>query len=173
MHDFIPRWDDSTEDDCPDIGTLVFTDTLDVVDYCERNRVALWRNWPEIWHLDDDGRFRCYTRGGSFHSSVRDYAAAPRYLFHCRETSLGYECPDRWVIIEPRHEWHDHYAVTEADAAAFVRLQKSCKRRGVTLLDVLILNQEPRWWSLRELTTGSTAWPAPRRRRRGLTLADD
>lgn len=167
MHEFIPRWPDSLDlDDLPRVGDYTFIDTRDVVAYCETERTSLWRNWPEIWHLDDEGRFRCSTKGSSICCSILDYAAAPRRFFMGREIDLGYPCPDRWVMIESRHEWHEHYAVTEADAAAFVRLGKSCARRGVTLLDVVILNQEPRWWSLRELTTGTTAWPAPRPRRR-------
>lgn len=167
MHEFIPRWPEALADDTPPlVGDYRFTDTRDVVDYCERERTSLWRNWPEMWHLDDEGRFQCYTKGSSILSSVQDYAAAPRRFFEGREFEPRPECPDRWVMIEPRHEWHEHYAVTEADAAAFVRLSKSCARRGVMLLDVLILNQEPRWWSMRELATGTTAWPEPRKRRR-------
>ena len=165
MHQFNPRWDDSSAEG-PDLGDFQFSETRDVIDYCEQDRASLWRTWPEMWHLDDEGRLRCSTHGSSILCSVQDYADNPRKFMAGRRIDVGHPCPSRWVMIEPRHELDEHYAVTEADAEAFVRLSKACDHRGITLLDVVILNQDPCWWSMRELTTGTTAWPTPSPRRR-------
>ena len=58
--------------------------------------------------------------------------------------------------------------VTEGDAQSFIALRSSLARFGITLLDVVIINEEFQWWSLHELTSGTTAWNfAPRGRRSG------
>jgi hypothetical protein len=62
------------------------------------------------------------------------------------------------VIVESRQPWQDWYEVVEGDAAAFVELRRGLGRYGVTLLDIVILNEENQWWSLHELTTGTTTW---------------
>lgn len=113
-----------------------------------------------IWHLDHDGMFACCSKGSSL-DSVRTYAERPGALLRCRETDLGYECPDRWVILEPRHPGDDCYEVTEGDAAAFVTLRRLLGELGVSLLDVVVFDQERHWWSMHELTTGTTIWPDP------------
>ena len=65
------------------------------------------------------------------------------------------------------HVWHldkhgtwlvCRYDVTEGDAQAFIALRSSLARFGITLLDVVIINEEFQWWSLHELTSGTTAW---------------
>lgn len=74
-------------------------------------------------------------------------------------TSVGQPCPDYWVVLEPRHRWDpDRYEVTEGDAQAFVGLRRELARLGVTLLDVVVFDEDLHWWSLHELTSGSTAW---------------
>ncbi len=91
--------------------------------------------------------------------SVRTLAARPDKLLECRETDLGYPCPDRWVMIEPRHEWHRWYRVGEGDAESFMALRQSLVEYRVALLDVVVFDQECHWWSLDEMTSGSTTWP--------------
>jgi hypothetical protein len=157
MHTFQPRWGDSAHDGPPEIGDFLFTSTLDVVRYAELDRASTWRTWPELWHLDDTGAFRCYSKGSSC-DSVRTFAKRPAELLRCRDFDVDDSCPDRWVIIEPRHPELRCYRVDEGDAAAFVKLRRALARRRVTLLDVIILNEENQWWSLHELTTGTT-WP--------------
>ena len=90
---------------------------------------------------------------------MRTYADRPRDLLRCREVPVPEPCPDRWVIIEPRHPWlGDAYKVTEDDARAFLVLRRRLARAGVVLLDVMVFDQEFHWWSLHELTTGTTRW---------------
>lgn len=75
----------------------------------------------------------------------------------------GEVCPDYWLLADFRHErWDRRLEVTEADAAAFVRLRKGLARHGVRLLDAIVIaDDRPRWWSLNELTTGTTEWEFP------------
>ena len=44
------------------------------------------------------------------------------------------------------------------DAQAFNALRSSRAQFDITLLDVVIINEEFQWWSLHELTSGTTAW---------------
>ena len=61
----------------------------------------------------------------------------------------------------------DRYEVTEDDVRAFMQLRQSLRDYGISLLDVVIFDQEFHWWSLHELTSGTTVWPtAPKRSRR-------
>ena len=43
--------------------------------------------------------------------------------------------------MTPRHSCRRHYAVTEGDAKAFVRLRAGLLEFGVNLLDVVVLDQ--------------------------------
>ena len=47
---------------------------------------------------------------------------------------------------------------SEDDARAFLRLRRGLARHGVVLLDVMVFDQEFHWWSLHELTSGTTTW---------------
>lgn len=116
-----------------------------------------WRTWPEVWHLDSVGRWCCCSKGSSL-DSVRRFAEHPAEMLACRRVRTGQHCPDNWVVIEPQHPWrNDRYDVTEG-AAAFLSLRSSLAPLGANLLDVLVFHQEHRWWSLHELTSGTTAW---------------
>ena len=158
MHTFHPRWDPAAPAEAPSIGEFRFTSADDVIRYCELDCTSTWRSWQELWHLDSSGEFRCYSKGSSI-SSIRDLAETPKQLLRCRDFDVDDSCPNRWVIIESRHTWQDWYEVGEGDAAAFAKLRRGLGRYGVSLLDVVILNEENRWWSLHELTTGTTTWP--------------
>lgn len=114
--------------------------------FAELDPVTTGRTWPLLWHLDDDGVICCESAASSF-GSARTFAVRPGELLACRETDLGYSCPDRWVMIEPRHEWH-RWWVGEGDAEAFVTLRRELVRRGITLLDVVVFDQERHWWCL-------------------------
>ena len=126
--------------------------------FAELDPVTTWRTWPQLWHLDDDGMFCCESAGSSL-DSVRTFAARPDELLACRETDLGCLCPDRWVMIESRHEWHRWCRVGKGDVDSFVTLRRTLAGNGITLLDVVVFDQDRHWWSLHELTSGSTTWP--------------
>jgi hypothetical protein len=161
MHTYHPRWpDDRAARTLPNLGDFRFNDALDLARYAELDWLITWRTWPDVWHLADDGAFRCGSKGSSL-DSVRTFAEDPSALLRCRETVLDQPCPDRWLVIEPRHPWReDQYRVDEGDAQAFLTLRRGlADDHGITLLDVVVFDQELHWWSLHELTSGTTKWP--------------
>jgi hypothetical protein len=40
-------------------------------------------------------------------------------LVACRQTELGWPCPNRWLTLESRHPWEHAYRVSEDDEQAF------------------------------------------------------
>ena len=47
----------------------------------------------------------------------------------------------------------------ERDAKAFLRLRQQMHALGVVLVDAMIFDDDGHWWSMHELTAGTTAWP--------------
>ncbi len=159
MHSYQPQWpDDSSEWTPPNPADFLFRDARDVANFASIDRLTTWYTYPHVWHLDEGGRWCCCSKGSSF-DSVRRFAAEPEDMLQCRLTPVDEPCPDYWVVLEPRHRWDpDLYEVTEGDAEAFVVLRRGLARFGVTLLDVVVFDEDYHWWSLHELTSGSTAW---------------
>jgi hypothetical protein len=159
VHTYEKRWCDGQDDGCyPELKDFLFTGPLDVVRFAELDPAVTWRTWPEVWHLDDDGAFCCASRGSSF-DSVRTFADDPAGMLRCREIELDDSCPNRWLVIESRRPHRKaSYRPDEGDAQAFVELRRGLGRFGITLLDVMIFDQEFHWWSLHELTSGKTSW---------------
>jgi len=146
----------------PSITEFRFNDALDVVAYAEIDPIVGWATWPEIWHLDTEGEFQCYFKGCISQSLAR-WARKPGELLEWREhgpaTSLS--CAHRWLIVDSRPTWlREPPTVTEADAQAFLTLRRKLARHGITLVDDVVFDDEGHWWSLHELTCGTTAWAA-------------
>ena len=160
MHTYERRWaDDPADHRSPEVGDSLFRSPIDVVSFAELDPAVTWRTWPEVWHLNDDGSFGCCSRGSSF-DSVRTFAEDPEKMLWCREMELDEPCPNRWLVIESRHPYvEDCYRPDEGDAKAFLELRRGLARHRVTLLDVMVFDQEFHWWSLNELTSGVTKWP--------------
>ncbi len=158
MHTFTPEWpNDLATYEPPSLFDFTYRDATDIGKYAAREPLAAWYTRPEAWHLDGRGLWRCCSKGSSL-DSVRRYAAHPERMVECRLVKPRRRCPNNWVMLEPRHPWSDRYEVTEGDAEAFVRLRAGLVEFGVNLLDVVVFDQECHWWSLYELTTGSTEW---------------
>jgi hypothetical protein len=159
MHRYQRRWpEDFSNWPRPDLETLHFRDANDVACFAEVDPVLAWRTWPEVWHLDDKGSIRCSSKGSSL-DSVRSFAKRPAEMLLCREEPVDPPCPNHWLVIEPRHPGlADQYEVSEEDARAFLRLRRGLTRHGILLLDVMVFDQEFHWWSLHELTSGTTTW---------------
>ena len=187
MHRYTPRWpEDRVEWEPPRACEGIFRDALDVIDHAAQDPLTTWYTYPWLWHLDESGRPRCWSKGSSL-CDVQTFAKRPGDVLACRDTSTGDACTGYWLIIESRCEWRLRGdGVDEADAAAFIDLRRSLAGFGITLLDDVIVNERFEWWSLHELTSGRTAWeftppvatrdiapldfggprPHPRRRRR-------
>jgi hypothetical protein len=159
MHRYTPRWSDTTATwDVPDLDQFVFRDAVDFIEYAAVDRLTTWYTYPWLWHLDTSGRARCFSKGSSL-DDVQRFAAEPERVVECRPTSPGDECPPYWLIIESRQQWLPRGCdVTEADAAAFIDLRRSLAAFGITLLDDIVVNEQFEWWSLHELTAGTTVW---------------
>jgi hypothetical protein len=83
-------------------------------------------------------------------------------MLGCRETPVYPPCPNNWVMLEPRHPYQeDEYEVSEEDARAFIILRGRLAVYGISLLDVVVFDQDRHCWSLHELTSGTTAWTFP------------
>jgi hypothetical protein len=142
----------------PDIEEFRFLSPLDVAEWARYNEYIGHRTYPEIWHLDLQGQFQCYTPGYSTNSLQR-WAADPQSLFISREHGLAAgDCPNRWLIIETLVPWRDHIAPNEADAYAFGFLRSSLATVGVELVDAVMFDNTHHWWSMNEMVTGSLDW---------------
>jgi len=169
MHSYRPRWPaDRSDWEPPSPADFTYRDARDVAEFASIDALTTWYTYPHVWHLDERGRWHCHSKGSSL-DSVRRFAQSPEHMLQCRLVPTDEPCPDYWVVIEPRQRWHgDRYDVTEGDAQAFIALRSSLAQFGITLLDVVIINEEFQWWSLHELTSGTTAWNfEPRGRRSG------
>ena len=145
-----------------DIDTHPFRCPDDVVDWARRHPTVGWMTWPEAWHLDENGTFCCYSKGSSL-DSLKGWADDASDLRRAREEGLRTGgCADSWLIIDSRPRWRrDGPTVDEGDVEAFLRLRPRLTALGVTLVDVMVFDDECHWWSLHELTTGTTTWAPP------------
>jgi len=160
MHTYPHRWTDDTE--VPDLESYRFTDALDVVALAELDRTQGWKTWPEVWHLDDEGRLRCAFRASSGQTLQR-WADDPRPLRRSRAEGLADGgCPDRWLIVDSRPCGLSFRAgVDESDPAAFLAIRRDLATIGLTLVDAVVFDDQGHWWSMHELTSGTTRWPEP------------
>lgn len=141
----------------PPIADYRFHDALDVVEYARRDPQLMLRTFPDIWHLDDDGAVRCVSWCSSL-DGLRRWAEDPYSLRRSRQEGVATgECPNRWVIVEPRLIYKNQ-VMHEGDVAAYRAVERELASLGVVLLDAVVLDEHCHWWSLHELTTGTTNW---------------
>jgi len=146
----------------PEIDGFNFRDALDVAAWAENDRLIGWKTWPEVWHLDDHALVHCYYKASSC-SSLKAWAADPADLFRSREEGLQSPdgCTDRWFVVDSRPAEHAARP-DEGDVEAFVLVRRALEPIGVLLLDAVVFDDDGHWWSMHELTTGSTRWPERR-----------
>jgi hypothetical protein len=162
MHRFERLISDLDDVHPPSIEVYRFRGALDVVALAQVDRCIGWKTWPEVWHLDEDGAFACYYKGSTL-DSIQRWAEDPSPLRRSRIEGLASGgCADRWVIVDSRPTWlHEGPTTDESDVEAFLHLRPAVEAFGVSLLDVVIFDDDQHWWSLHELTAGTTAWPPP------------
>jgi hypothetical protein len=114
--------------------------------------------YPTTIHLDGAGRFRCASHLSSF-DGLRWWDERREGLEADWERGVGRRCGANWLIIEPRprSQYRDGW-VTEDDARIYLKLKDVMAEVGMNILDVIVTNDEHRWWSMHELTTGTTEW---------------
>lgn len=161
MHHYEERWEQDDAAVEAHLESFRFADAVDVAEWASFNIYIGHQPLVEAWHLDREGVLQCATKGGSF-TTIRGWAEDPRPLRRSRRQGVRETgCADRWVIVDSRPSWmHPPPTVTEADAEAFVVLRSKLRCIGVSLLDGVIFDDHQHWWSLHELTSGSTRWPA-------------
>lgn len=159
MHQY-ERRDSDVDDGHPrSIEAFRFRDALDVVALAQVDRCIGWKTWPEVWHLDEDGAFACYHKASTV-DTIQQWADDPSPLHRARIEGLrSGGCADRWVIVDSRPTWlSSRPRPDESDIEAFVRLRPALAAFGVVLLDVVVFDDDQHWWSLHELTDGTTTW---------------
>lgn len=157
MHTY-ERSEAAADGKLPDLETYRFNDALDVVAWASVDHTIGWATWPEVWHLDGDGRFQCYFKASSG-DSIRRWANDPSSLFRSRaEGRRTRGCANRWLIVESRPRWLHDDTINEEDARAFLATRSHLAGIGVHLVDAVIFDDARHWWSLHEVTTGDTAW---------------
>jgi hypothetical protein len=142
----------------PGLPTWPLTGAFDLERQIILERFVAQRTYPEVWHLDDQGRFRCGYRG-STGDSVRGWADDPYSLVRSRREGLvDNGCAPNWLIIEPRPAWlFPDGPVDERDGEQFLRVRHHLAEVDVNLVDAVLV-VEDRWWSLHELVSGTTEW---------------
>lgn len=146
--------------DLAPIDSWRFADALDVVALAQVDRCIGWRTWPEVWHLDDEGRFNCCYKGSSI-DTLRAWADDPTPLRRSRREGLRSRggCTARWMIVDSRPAWRrPPPVVDDLDVEAFGRLRREMASIGITLLDAVVFDDDNHWWSLHEITDGTTSW---------------
>ncbi|MGH9212650.1 MAG: hypothetical protein ACRD2C_18575 [Acidimicrobiales bacterium] len=143
----------------PPIDSVCFTDARQVVARAQVDTCIGWMTWPEVWHLDGEGRFCCYFKGSSL-DSLRGWADDPSPLRRSRLEGLrGGGCADHWVVVDSRPSWrYPAMRVGEPDVEALIQVRQALEPLGVGLLDVVIFDDRQHWWSLHELSSGTTRW---------------
>jgi len=157
----------ASPDPLPSIAEFPFNDALDVVAYAEVDLCIGWNTWPEVWHLDETGVLACAYKASSCESLV-GWAQDPWQLERSRREGLASAggCADRWLIVDSRPTWLSE-PPNEADARAFIELRAHLQDSiAVELVDAVVFDDDGHWWSMHELTSGTTEWsPAPVTRR--------
>jgi hypothetical protein len=158
VHTYTPLWpEDISEWERPDIGAFQYRSADDVARYAALEPLITWYTYPHVWHLDEHGNLRCSSTGSSL-DDIHRFAMWPEKMLFCRETPVDPPCPNRWVILEPRRPERHGPGVNEGDARAFLRLRTGLAEHGIDLLDAVVFDREYHWWSMHELTSGTTTW---------------
>ena len=135
---------------------------------CAEDVVAKAARWPmfgrgtcaEVMHLDELGHTECGWRPSSFQSLLywnEHREDLTKALLHARLERCDHE---RWLVVDSRPTSLGDLCppVSEADAKAFTEIRMWLGERGVELVDTVVFDDQQHWWSMRELTMGTTRW---------------
>jgi hypothetical protein len=162
---YVPLYDpgDLAAAPSPDLGAHRFRSPDDVVEWARRDFTLPTKTFPEVFHLDDDGAYRCGFRAFTGNTIVR-WADEPHDLFRSRwEGVAQMGCADNWLILEPRGASRAPIPPTEADAEAFVHVRKVLAPLGVHLIDLVVVDGRFHVWSMHELEQPGSPYSLLRR----------
>lgn len=113
-----------------------------------------------VWHLDGGGEVTCWHEACSMTTLVA-WAVEPSALVAARLSGLDRGgCGDRWLITDSRTRFSVAPVPPDGDdVAAFLSLRSELADIGVDLLDAVVFDDTGHWWSMRELTMGTSDWP--------------
>jgi hypothetical protein len=154
MHPFIVRYptDGSNDVYLPPYRRR-YLSADDVIAVWERDRTA-HPSRMDSWHLAPDGRHVCCDRLFDM-PDLAVLAEDPYPLTRCREADDRQDCPGNWFLYA---QYEAGFEVNEGHVETFVELRDAVSMLDITLLDVIVVSGFERWWSLHELTSGTTEW---------------
>lgn len=154
MHPFIVRYppDGSNDVYLPPFRRQ-YRSADDVIAIWERDRNACPTRM-DSWHLRSDGTHVCCDRLLDM-PDLQELALDSFPLTWCRERGDRHDCPTNWFLYA---QYDADFEVNEGHVEAFVEVRDELSMLGITLLDVIIVSGFDRWWSLHELTSGTTQW---------------
>jgi hypothetical protein len=150
---YVPLYDpsDLAAASSPDLEAHRFRSPDDVFEWARRDFTIPSKTFPEVFHLDGQGAFRCGYRASSC-DTIGRWADRPEDLLRSRwEGMATMRCADNWLILEPRTLVPCAVPPTEADAQAFVCVRKVLETVGVHLIDLVIFDSGFNGWSMHEL----------------------
>jgi len=150
---YVPIYDPANLADAPspDLEAHRFRSPDDVVEWARRDFTIPTKTFPEVFHLDVDGAYRCGYRASSL-DTIGRWADDPHDLLRSRwEGMATMRCADNWLILEPRTLPSATVPPTEADAQAFAHVRKVLATVGVQLVDLVVFDSGFHAWSMHEL----------------------
>jgi hypothetical protein len=147
------RYPETDDLPIPDIGAYRFRSPADVVEFARHDATIGWATWPDVWHLDADGRFHCYFKASSC-DGIRRWADDPYGLLRSRRDGLRSPdgCAPNWLIVENRTlAWRKDVPPSELDVQAFLAVRAEMASIGVNLVDAMIFDDDCHWWSMHDL----------------------
>ena len=153
MGTYVPLYDPANlaEAPDPDLEAHRFCSPADVVEWARRDFTIPSKTFPEVFHLDGEGAYRCGYRASSM-SSIQRWADRPHDLLRSRwEGMARMRCADNWLILEPRTMPWKTVPPTEGDAEAFAHVRKVLATVGVQLVDLVVFDSRFHAWSMHDL----------------------
>ena len=153
MGTYVPLYDPANPADgpSPDLEAHRFRSPDDVIEWARRDFTIPSKTFPEVFHLDGDGAYRCGFRAFTGNTIV-GWADQPHDLLRSRwEGVAQMGCADNWLILEPRGAGRAPVPPTEADAEAFAHVRKVLATVGVHLVDLVVFDGGFHAWSIHEL----------------------
>jgi hypothetical protein len=150
---YVPLYDPANlaDAECPDLEAFRFRSPDDVIEWARRDFTIRSKTFPEVFHLDVHGTYRCGYRASSL-DTIGRWADNPHDLLRSRWEGMATMCcASNWLIMEPRTLPSLTVPPSEDDAKSFIHVRNVLATVGVHLVDLVIFDDECHAWSLHEL----------------------
>jgi hypothetical protein len=130
----------------------------DVIEWARQDFAIPSKTFPEVFHVDVEGAYRCGYRASSL-DTIGRWADNPHDLLRSRWEGMAKMCcASNWLIVEHRTLPGHTVPPSEADAEDFVHVRKILATVGVQLIDLVIFDGQFHAWSLHELESPGTPY---------------